>query len=156
MHLAYKKHLVNLQKFWELGRPPPHVGKNSQIIPYFFSGSVPKESFLHYYAHHLYFSTIMNPDQGCTSLTMAMLSYWKPGEPGLMSPRRVRLVRFILTFILTYLLAKSVSFTAYPLPTHFDRLRGQRCSGIRAMCKTSWEISSPLALDPSGDQCIHT
>ena len=28
-----KKHLVNLQKFWELGRPPPLYGKNSQIIP---------------------------------------------------------------------------------------------------------------------------
>ena len=21
--------------FWELGSPPPHVGKNSQIVPYF-------------------------------------------------------------------------------------------------------------------------
>ena len=31
-----KKYLVNLQKFWELGRPPPHVGKNSQIMTYFF------------------------------------------------------------------------------------------------------------------------
>ena len=32
-----KKHLVNLQKFWELGRPPPPpYGKNSQKIPQFF------------------------------------------------------------------------------------------------------------------------
>ena len=34
---------------------------------------------------------ILNPDQGCTSLTMAMLSCWKLGEPGPMSQRRVRL-----------------------------------------------------------------
>ena len=31
-----KKYLVNLQKFWDLGRPPPHVGKNSQLISFFF------------------------------------------------------------------------------------------------------------------------
>ena len=37
-----KKYLVNLQKFWDLGRPPPHVGKNSQIISFFLFDSVPK------------------------------------------------------------------------------------------------------------------
>ena len=36
-----KKYLVNLQKFWDLGRPPPHVGKNSQIISFFLFDSVP-------------------------------------------------------------------------------------------------------------------
>ena len=31
-----KRHCFsNLQKFWDLGRPPPHVGKNSQIISFF-------------------------------------------------------------------------------------------------------------------------
>ena len=94
---------------------------------------------------------ILNPDQGCTSLTMAMLSSWKPGEPGLMSRRRVRLVSFILIF------SQITCFQSlFPLPNNIDRLRGQRCSGTRATCKTSWGISSPLVSDPSGDQCIHT
>ena len=31
---------ANLQKFWDLGRTPPHVGKNSQIISFFYE-SVP-------------------------------------------------------------------------------------------------------------------
>ena len=38
-----KKYLVNLQKFWDLGRPPPHVGKNSQIISFFLFDSVPNQ-----------------------------------------------------------------------------------------------------------------
>ena len=37
------EHLVNLQKFWDLRRPPPPFGKNSQKIPYFFFDSVPKK-----------------------------------------------------------------------------------------------------------------
>ena len=37
-----KKYLVNLQKFWDLGRPPPPVGKNSQIISFFLYENVPK------------------------------------------------------------------------------------------------------------------
>ena len=37
-----KKHLVNLQKFWDLRRPPPPLGK----IPFFGGGSVPKVPLL--------------------------------------------------------------------------------------------------------------
>ena len=36
-----KRYLVNLQKFWDLGSPPPHGGKNSQIISFFLFDSVP-------------------------------------------------------------------------------------------------------------------
>ena len=52
----------------------------------------------HGYLNHILTISIynLNPDQGCTSLTMATLSCWKPGEPGLMSPRRVRLGGFTL------------------------------------------------------------
>ena len=35
-------------------------------------------------------------------------------------------------------------------PQNPHRLRGQHCSGIPAMCKISWEIFSPSALDLSG------
>ena len=43
MNLAYKKYLVNLQKFWELGRPPPCWEKfpNNDV---FFSESVRKNN----------------------------------------------------------------------------------------------------------------
>ncbi len=40
-----KNDLVILQKFWELGWPPPPFGKNSQKIPFFLNESPPMESF---------------------------------------------------------------------------------------------------------------
>ena len=35
--------MVRITKVLGLRRPPPYVGKNSQIIPYFFSDAFPKE-----------------------------------------------------------------------------------------------------------------
>ena len=41
MNLAYKKILGKFTKVLGFGKTPPHVGKNSQIMSYFFSESVP-------------------------------------------------------------------------------------------------------------------
>ena len=40
-NLAYKKILGKFTKVLGFGKTPPHVGKNSQIIPYFFFEWVP-------------------------------------------------------------------------------------------------------------------
>ena len=37
-----KNETVNIKQFWELRRPPPPFGKNSQKIPFIFFGSVPQ------------------------------------------------------------------------------------------------------------------
>ena len=43
MNLAYKKILGKFTKVLGFGKtPPPHVGKNSQIISFFLFDSVPK------------------------------------------------------------------------------------------------------------------
>ena len=42
MNLAYKKILGKFTKVLGFGKTPPHVGKNSQIISFFFSENVPK------------------------------------------------------------------------------------------------------------------
>ena len=41
-NLAYKKILGKFTKVLGFGKTPPHVGKNSQIISFFFFESVPK------------------------------------------------------------------------------------------------------------------
>ena len=41
MNLAYKKILGKFTKVLGFGKTPPHVGKNSQIISFFFFESVP-------------------------------------------------------------------------------------------------------------------
>ena len=41
MNLAYKKILGKFTKVLGFGKTPPHVGKNSQIISFFFSENVP-------------------------------------------------------------------------------------------------------------------
>ena len=43
MNLAYKKILGKFTKVLGFGKTPPHVGKNSQIISFFFFESVPNE-----------------------------------------------------------------------------------------------------------------
>ena len=50
MNLAYKKILGKFTKVLGFGKtPPPHVGKNSQIISFFFSENVPYfHSFFRY------------------------------------------------------------------------------------------------------------
>ena len=45
MNLAYKKILGKFTKVLGFGKTPPHVGKNSQIISFFFFESVPNLSF---------------------------------------------------------------------------------------------------------------
>ena len=54
-----KNDLVILQKFWELGWPPPHFGKNSQKIPIFFLEVPP---YLPYLPTWLTYLTDVPPD----------------------------------------------------------------------------------------------
>ena len=74
-----KKYLVNLQKFWDWGRPPPpHVGKNSQIMSFFFwqrtlEQTIPAPSINNQYEHIQKLWKILiilkyswsNPDNSC-------------------------------------------------------------------------------------------
>ena len=50
--------MVRITKVLGMRRPPPHVGKNSQIIPYFFSDAFPNS------AHFLTCATMMRMEKG--------------------------------------------------------------------------------------------
>ena len=47
MNLAYKKILGKFTKVLGFGKPPPHVGKDSQIISFFSFDSVPKWQYFY-------------------------------------------------------------------------------------------------------------